>query len=287
MIHQPAPAVIPARLPSRIGGDGYLQVRQVGGRSVVTRAMARSPLRLLTPRHTASAAWVYASTFGGGLVTGDRIDLHADIGPGATCVLGTQSQTKVYRSIAGRGASQSIDVTIRDDAALLCVPDPTALFADSIFTQHQRFELAASASLLWLDWFTSGRKARGERWQLSRFESRATITVGQTLVFKDALLLDAVDGPIAGAYRMGSCDCFGTVVMIGPKFAIACEQLLRWIASQPARIIDGLVFSAGAIPGGGVVRVAGSGSETVGAWLVEHLAFATDVAGAAPWARKW
>jgi len=57
-------------------------------------------------------------------------------------VFGTQSQTKVYRSIAGRGAGQSIDATIRDDATLLWVPDPTALFAESIFTQRQRFELA-------------------------------------------------------------------------------------------------------------------------------------------------
>jgi urease accessory protein len=287
MIQQPGSAIMPARSPSRTGGDGYFQVRQVAGRSVVTRAMARSPLRLLTPRHTDKAAWVYTSTFGGGLVAGDRIELHADIGPGAMCVLGTQSQTKVYRSIDGHGALQSIDATVHDDATLLCMPDATTLFADSIFTQRQRFALTESASLLWLDWFTSGRRARGERWQLSRFESRAQITVGKTLVFKDALLLDGADGPIDAAYRMGLCDCFATIVMIGPKFVTACEQLLRWIAAQPARIIDGLVFSGGAIADGGVIRIAGPGSEAVGAWLAQRLAFAADVAGAAPWARKW
>jgi urease accessory protein len=287
MNYESGPAVLPARSPTRTGGDGYLQVRQVGARSVVTRALARSPLKLLTPRHTEKAAWVYTSTFGGGLVAGDRIELHADIGPGATCVLGTQSQTKVYRSIGSRGASQSIAATVHDDATLLCMPDATALFADSIFTQRQQYALSETASLLWLDWFTSGRRARGERWKLARFESRAQITVGKKLMFKDALLLDAADGPIDAAHRMGACDCFATVVMIGPKFAAACDELLQWIAAQPARVVDGLIFSAGAIPAGGVIRVAGPGSESVGRWLTQRLAFAADVAGAAPWARKW
>lgn len=286
MIHLPKPAVMPARSLVRTGGDGYLQIRQVAGRSVVTRAMARSPLRLLTPRRAGKAAWVYTSTFGGGLVAGDRIDLHADIGPGTTCVLGTQSQTKIYRSSAGEAATQSIDATVQDDATLLCMPDPTALFADSIFEQRQHFTLSESASLLWVDWFTSGRRARGERWNLARFQSQSQITVGKTLVFKDALLLDAADGAIDAPYRMGLCDCFGTVVMIGAKFAAACNELLKWIAAQPARIIDGLIFSAGAIAGGGVVRVAGPGSEAVGSWLTQRLAFAADAAGAAPWARK-
>jgi len=287
MIHQTGPAVIPARSPSRTGGDGYLQVRQVAGRSVVTRALARSPLKLLTPRHTEKAAWVYTSTFGGGLVGGDRIELHADVGPGATCVLGTQSQTKVYRAIGGRGALQSIEATLHNDATLLCMPDPTALFADSVFRQRLRFSLSSSASLLWLDWFTSGRRARGERWNMTRYESRAQISVAGTRVFKDALLLDAVDGPIDSAHRMGSCDCFATVVMIGPAFASACIELLRWIAAQPARIVNGMIFSAGPISGGGAVRIAGPGSEAVGSWLTQRLAFAADVAGAAPWARKW
>src|SRR4029453_17248052 len=64
-------------------GEGALAVAHSGVRSVVTRARAASPLRLLMPKNDGTAAWVYTSTFGGGLVGGDCIDLDVDIGAGA------------------------------------------------------------------------------------------------------------------------------------------------------------------------------------------------------------
>ena len=56
-------------------GTGLLDVVRVDRRSVVRRAYATSPLRLLTPKNHGSAAWVYASSYGGGLVGGDDLRL--------------------------------------------------------------------------------------------------------------------------------------------------------------------------------------------------------------------
>ena len=47
---------------------GNLELASVGGRTVVTRACAGNPLKLLLPRPREHAAWVYTSSFGGGLV---------------------------------------------------------------------------------------------------------------------------------------------------------------------------------------------------------------------------
>ena len=80
------------------GRGGLAVVRGCGGPSVVTRAYATSPLRLLMPKNHGSAAWVYTSSYGGGLVDGDRIALDVDVGPGAAAFLSTQASTKVYRS---------------------------------------------------------------------------------------------------------------------------------------------------------------------------------------------
>ena len=49
-------------------GHGTLELQKVAGRTVVTRSQASSPLKLLTPRRRHPAAWVYTSTFGGGMV---------------------------------------------------------------------------------------------------------------------------------------------------------------------------------------------------------------------------
>ena len=56
-------------------GTGFLDVARVERRSVVRRAFATSPLRLLTPKNHGSAAWVYASSYGGGLLGGDQADV--------------------------------------------------------------------------------------------------------------------------------------------------------------------------------------------------------------------
>ena len=87
----PGPAMVPA-------GTGLVRVVRSGCRSVVSRALATSPLKLFTPRNHGAAAWVYSANYGGGLVGGDTLRLVVDVGPGALALLTTQASTKVYRS---------------------------------------------------------------------------------------------------------------------------------------------------------------------------------------------
>src|SRR5687768_4572798 len=92
-----APTLDTQRLPGR----GRLRVVRAGGRSVVTRAYATSPLRLLTPANHGSAAWIYTSSYGGGFVDGDRVELDVEVAEGAAAFVSTQAATKVYRSPNG------------------------------------------------------------------------------------------------------------------------------------------------------------------------------------------
>ena len=119
-------------------GTGFLQVVKRGGRSVVCRAFAASPLKLLTPRNHGAAAWVYAASYGGGLVGGDAIRLAVDVAPGAMAFLSTQSSTKAYRS--DRGTSAHLDAIVGDAGLLVVAPDPVVCFAGSSYQQSQQFE---------------------------------------------------------------------------------------------------------------------------------------------------
>src|SRR5262245_25279795 len=102
-------------------GSGALQFEKVRGTTVLTRAIAASPLRLLHPKNAGSAAWVYAATYGGGLLGGDTIALDATIGDGARALISTQASTKVYRSDAN--ARQQLRVRAGDDSLLVLLPD--------------------------------------------------------------------------------------------------------------------------------------------------------------------
>src|SRR5688572_3469687 len=79
-------------------GVGQIEVTRAAGRSRVTRAYATSPLRLLTPRNHGDAAWIYAASYGGGLLGGDRVQLSVQVANGARAFLSTQASTKIYRS---------------------------------------------------------------------------------------------------------------------------------------------------------------------------------------------
>src|SRR4051812_7708813 len=86
----------PVAVPELPSGHGVLDIARISEKSVVQSAHARSPLKFLNPRNHGQAAWIYTSTYGGGLLGGDSISLRIDVGQDATAVLLTQASTKVY-----------------------------------------------------------------------------------------------------------------------------------------------------------------------------------------------
>jgi urease accessory protein len=274
-------------LITEAAGRGSVCVERIGGKSVVTRVEASSPLRLLTPRGPAESAWIFTSTLGGGLLSEDRIAIDLSVDAGASCLLSTQSQTKVYRPEARGVATQQMHVRAAPDAMIVSLPDAVTCFAGSAFFQRQRLELSGSSSLLLLDWLTSGRRARGERWAFRRYDSRVDVGVDGKLMFRDCLHLDEEDGPIDAQHRMGACDCFATLLLMGPRFADGAAALLAWSSAQPISRRDPMIFSASPIADGTVVRVAGPSTESVGAWIRRRLEFLPRMLGGDPWNRKW
>lgn len=270
-------------------GSGSLAVEQLGGNTFVTRLRANSPLKLLSPDRGSRAAWIIAGSYGGGLVAGDHLRLHAHAGAGTSLFLGTQASTKIYRSTGGQSCRQ--ELSLHAEAGSICViaPDPVTPFTDSIFEQRQRISLAADASLVLIDWFTAGRCASGERWAFSRYSSRTDVFLAGRHVFRDALLLDKSHGPLAGSCRTGRFGCFATVLIIGAAVEARAIDILGQIERAPLPRDAPVVFAASPIcPAGGVVlRVAGNGPEAVGRSIRDRLSFIPRLLGDDPWARKW
>jgi urease accessory protein len=267
-------------------GSGTIRVSRVNGRSVLTRARAFSPLKLLNPRHGGSSAWTYVATYGGGLVAGDALSIDIDVDAEAAALVATQASTKVYRSGQSRqGTTQTLRARLARDSLLVVLPDPVTAFAGSRYQQDQFLDLAPTASLVLLDWFTSGRAGSGERWQFDTYASRTRLYRDGRLIWHDAVTL-AGAGSIAR--RMGRFDCVALAALSGPLVRSAATRLLGVMASAPAPARADVLLSAAPIADDGVlVRVAGRSAEQVGATLRQHLAFVPALLGDDPWACRW
>ncbi len=265
-------------------GTGDLRFEAIGGRTVVTRALATSPLKVLNPRNAGTAAWTYLASYGGGLLGGDALHLRLEVGPGAAAVVATQASTKVYRS--DERASQQLRASLGSDSLLVLLPDPVACFAGSRYAQDQEIRLSAGAGLVLVDWLTAGRIAYGERWRFTDYTSRTRIWRGDRLIVHDALRLSDAGGDLAR--RMDRFDCVALVVLLGPALRPTAARLAGALGSAPlARRADLLISAAPIEDEGAMLRIAGRSAEQVGAALRQHLSVVSSLVGDDPWARKF
>jgi urease accessory protein len=271
-------------LGGSVPGVGVLSVTRHLERSVVNGAYATSPLRLLTPANHGRAAWIFTSSYGGGLVDGDRVCLDVEVCEGAAAFVSTQASTKVYRSPQGTGATLS--ARIAPDGLLVVAPDPVVCFAGSRYRQAQRFELAGSATLVAIDWLSSGRRAFGERWMFDAYETTLVIRRAGRLLVHDALALRAADGSLVE--RLGRFDVLALVTMVGATLRAEVAALVAAVDARPVERAADLLTAATALGEDGcVVRMAGTSVEHVRTAIRELLRFVPALLGDDPWARKW
>lgn len=254
-----------------LDGAGVLAVeRGPARRSVITRAVARSPLRILTPANHGHAAWAYVSSLGGGLVDGDAVALRVEIGDGAAAMLATQASTKVYRG----GAGQRIHATVGAGGLLVVLPDPVVCFAGARLEQSLDVRLGDGASVIIVDAFTCGRAASGERWAFDGYRSAITVTRGDRLLLRDVIELDPAHGALPA--RMGRFDALATIVAIGAELTDP---------PPPARGAACLA-SRSPIEDGTLVRAIATGAEPLHAAIRAALTGLPALLGDDPFARK-
>ena len=279
-----ADTVLTLTTPATAAGTAYLKFA-LGPNSdtILERSFATSPLKVFATRGGGIACWAYAATLGGGLVGGDAIHMNIEVGAGARALLTTQASTKVYRS--ARSSTQRVSATVGDGAFLAVVPDPIVCYAAADFAQTQHYELHTGASMLLVDWITSGRHASGERWAFSRYQSRLTIKRDGLPVLHDAVLLEADLDSILE--RMRRFDVLLTAVLSGPLVSDVAAAIFDHAARQPAGRNADLILSASRIADGVLLRMAGGSVERVGGALRDSLRDLYPLLGDDPWSRKW
>jgi urease accessory protein len=268
-------------------GKARLRVEMIAGQSAMTSARATSPLKILVPRARGASVWAYLSSFGGGFVAGDETSLDLSVGAGARCFVTTQALTKVYRNPRLRPCSHRLSANLEEDSLLVLAPEPVQAFAEATYMQRQEIRMAPSAGLVLLDWFCSGRAARGERWTFTSLQSRNEIFLGDERILLDSLLLDAAHRSLRSASRMGRFNCLALLVVIGDALAEDAAKILAEVAALPVEARSRLVVSASPLRQGMLLRVAGESVEEVGREMQRWLGFVPALLQDDPWSRKW
>ncbi|KAJ7393482.1 hypothetical protein OS493_006464 [Desmophyllum pertusum] len=186
-----------------------------------TRLQYTYPLKLLVPGFASSVPscqWLYVITFGGGLVEGDNVSLDVKVGEQCTVVVTTQASTKVYNSEEGLVTQQGLRGLVADGGLLAVLPDPVVCFKNAIYSQKQDFELTSNGSVIVLDWFTAGRMALGEVWDMISYKSHNRIFVDGKLVFGDSICLSNGNSYLSLKESMCDAMVLGSCVFIGPYF---------------------------------------------------------------------
>lgn len=251
---------------------GALRVGWVAGESAVLESRSEAPIRLLTPRAVGPAVWGYVASYGGGMVAGDHFGVRVRVDAGASCFLGTQASTKVYRDPDRQGTSQRLEAWVGRGALLVQVPDPVQCFESACYEQEQEVEVEDGGSLVSLDAVSGGRAACGERWAVAGYRSLTRIRMGGRLVFHDHLVLDPASGELTARHRLGGYQVFATLVMLGPAVEEAAAGVLERVGGWPvSRDADVLAVVSPLAGGGVVLRMAAGSTEVVWREVVRAL----------------
>ncbi|KAH9573352.1 hypothetical protein CY35_02G203100 [Sphagnum magellanicum] len=184
---------------------GMIRVEKVLGRSVATTVYARYPLKYLLPSKVASSrvdcVWIYAISYGGGILSNDAISQAVEVGgDGCSVVMTTQSSTKIYKPrMPGDMAQQLLRARVAENGFLALLPHPITCFRASRYVQLQEFVLALDASLLLVDWFTSGRINSGETWDFELYRSTNHVFLEEEAEPEEAQEEESPENPNAGS----------------------------------------------------------------------------------------
>ena len=175
--------------------------------------------------------------------------------------------------------TQNMTFCVEPTGALFLLPDPVTCFQSASYKQKQTFYLSRDASLVVLDWLTSGRRTMGEEWAFSRYYSANEVWVDGKRIANDVMLLeDREDYSRALRDRLAPYSCYAMVILCGPLVQAVIDGMIAQhsrISVLRAKIPPDMLWSLSPSVSEGmrwaVVRVAAKETEVVKRWLGQAL----------------
>ena len=199
-----------------------------------------------------------------GLAGGDHRLVSATGGAGAHAQLTTPGAGKWYRS-CGPEASQRLELTVEEGAALEWLPQETIVFDGARARMETRVRLAADSRFIGWDILCLGRAAAGERFEHGRFDLLCRVERGGAPIWLERGGFDGADPMLASPAGWAGHGVGGTLLCAFPDLPRQAAGLLEALrAIAPG---DGASHGITALPGVLVARYLGDNSEAARLWF--------------------
>lgn len=199
-----------------------------------------------------------------GIAGGDHLLIAATVGAGAHAQFTTPGAGKWYRS-GGPEASQRIELTVEEGAALEWLPQESIVFDGARARMETRVRLAADSCFIGWDILCLGRAAAGERFAHGRFDLLCRVERGGAPIWLERGGFDGDDAMLASPAGWAGHGVGGTLLCAFPDLPRQAAGLLEALRSIVP--CDGASHGITALPGVLVARYLGDNSEAARLWF--------------------
>lgn len=204
-------------------------------------------MRLLETGLHARGVEIQLSSYGGGILQGDRIGLDIRCGDRTGLLLKSQANTHVYRNETGEEAIQSFDAVCGEESIIAVLPEPMVLHAGAWFRQEQLWSISSSTDFVLADWMQSGRSESDEQFAFNHYESRVQISVDDKPVLEENFVCRPAMDDIRSPALFGPYDLMLNAYLLGPRSKNHCRALQPFLGFTQ--------YHADALPGSGGLRL--------------------------------
>ena len=190
------------------------------------------PLALQRPFHPEGdgVCHVVALHPPGGMVGGDRLDIHVDLQARAEALMTTPSAAKWYRGLAA--AEQNVTVRVASGAHAEWLPLETIVFNCAQVSQTLKVELAPDATFLGWEITRFGRSARGETFVDGTWRSVTEIWREHKPLWIDRQRLEGRSELMRSAYGLAGYPVAASLVFVGEALPGELVENIRALSAS-------------------------------------------------------
>jgi urease accessory protein len=202
--------------------SGHLMLRaeaRENGQTVLARQSFRAPFHLSKPYWDAEGRTLMAQVVNptAGILEGDRLELDVAVATGAALLVVTPSVSRVFHMRDGEAMGVQ-RLAVEPGGWLEFLPEPLVPHHASRYRQTTEINVAAGGELVFADFLTPGRIARGETWAWTRLKLELTVRVDGELILRERL--DQSGEELKALAKLAGAEndvcCFGNFVMVSP-----------------------------------------------------------------------
>lgn len=193
-----------------------------------------------------------------GILDEDEYEMRIDVIENGSLQIHSQSYQRLFNMV--KGAKQTMEVHLQDNASFTYLPYPSVPHENSIFKAINKIYLNKNCNLIWGEILTCGRKLKGEVFTFSTYHNCTELYLYNKLIVKENLLMQPL---LTNPSSMGQLEGFthqANLILIINKTIVVEEfsdTIHEYLHNQTA-----INFGVTTIPSNGIiVRILGYKAE--------------------------